>query len=197
VPLPISGRRVMWPTSPKHCVTGGRDVGLCVVGLTSGLFRHRGWPNPLALLPVPPLGLGVMSKMILSGWVVSPAKMGARPLIGAPAGQLAPAILPKASRKAKRDLDSRPIAGAIPSSDSSMNSKILPCECPALRQTAGNSPAAPQLVTITGRSRDFRQFSFAPTRKQVAPAPRQARAWPRQKNIIVSTTCPGTNGEEG
>jgi len=43
------------------------------------VFKHLGWPNPLALLPVPPLGFGVMSKMMLSGCAASPAKRLAGP----------------------------------------------------------------------------------------------------------------------
>jgi hypothetical protein len=47
----------------SQCVTGGRPETAAAVG---GL-RHVGWPKPLVLIPVPPFGFGLMSKMILSG----------------------------------------------------------------------------------------------------------------------------------
>lgn len=57
------------PSVAQGFCTGGKVKG-------SGLNKHVGWPNPLALLPKvppgfskPPLSVGVMSKMILSGCV--------------------------------------------------------------------------------------------------------------------------------
>ena len=46
-------------------ITGGRVEGFPVL-------IHVGWPKPAELIPVPPLGLGVMSKMMLSGCAGSP-----------------------------------------------------------------------------------------------------------------------------
>lgn len=43
------------------------------------VFGHVAWPNPDLLLPVPPFGFGVMSKMMLSGCVESPANRLAGP----------------------------------------------------------------------------------------------------------------------
>ncbi len=50
----------------RYCTTGST--------LGSGEFKHFGWPKPPALgaAPASPLGLGAMSKMMLSGRVVSP-----------------------------------------------------------------------------------------------------------------------------
>ena len=47
--------------------------------LGSPVLRQVGWPKPLALFPVPPSGFGVMSKMMLSGCVPSPANRLAGP----------------------------------------------------------------------------------------------------------------------
>ena len=62
------------PRSPIWRGRGSRDA----YGWTGGsvldpeVLRHVGWPKPPALIPVPPYGLGAMSKMILSGRAGSP-----------------------------------------------------------------------------------------------------------------------------
>src|SRR6185437_11631292 len=47
---------------------------VCTAGRVerSGAGEHVGCPNPVALIPVPPLGFGLMSKMMLSGCEGSP-----------------------------------------------------------------------------------------------------------------------------
>ena len=54
--------RVLWQSHPQNAY-------FCTAGslLGSPVFKHLGWPNPLALFPVPPLGFAVMSKIMLSG----------------------------------------------------------------------------------------------------------------------------------
>src|SRR5207237_10585536 len=73
------------PTIPEDAAQGFRTGGN-VEG--SGLFRQVGWPKPLALelkvppgFSMPPLAVGVMSKMMLSGCAASD-----RPPTGWPAG---------------------------------------------------------------------------------------------------------------
>ena len=50
-----------------HCTAGRLETAAGV-----GLFRHIGCPNPPLLIPVPPYGFGVMSKIMLSGCLGSP-----------------------------------------------------------------------------------------------------------------------------
>src|SRR5438067_12008346 len=63
-----STRQVDGALPPAQCVTFGS-----VETLNESLLGHGGWPKPLLLMPVPPSGFGVMSKMMLSGWFGSPA----------------------------------------------------------------------------------------------------------------------------
>jgi hypothetical protein len=58
-PAPQRGER---SALTSYCTAGRLDR---LEGV--GLLRQVGWPKPPALIPVPPFGLDVMSKMMLSG----------------------------------------------------------------------------------------------------------------------------------
>src|SRR2546421_3584882 len=62
-----------WPTCP---VNQGSTTGRVP---EPEVFGHVAWPNPDLLLPVPPFGFAMISKMMLSGCVESPANRLAGP----------------------------------------------------------------------------------------------------------------------
>ena len=71
----------------RHCTAGRpEEVELAAGGavVVGGLLKQVACPNPLALIPVPPFGFSLMSKIMLSGCAVSPANTAATPVTPVP-----------------------------------------------------------------------------------------------------------------